>query len=292
MSASWSLTYLQTDLSERALFDTLLPLFDAELTGKLYGYAWADNPADSWNTIKLETREIEWFETPKRAKMIMDAVINEPYGRGILIYPRKNGLICLADSLMQMDGVLNSSRTRRVEWAKILTDKPDPMFGLMPLYMDVLKRLTELAHAEAANIIFERNPAGGATAVHFYKAGELVDEFYAEHLDADETYDNLIELPQHPEIVASLLGGRFAFLLDQPKRWSYGAGEAAVDVYFDGEDLSMTLPEYDAFNLRDSDLYVPFWDETILPLGAVYCFNGKFPKYFLQRYEPPASRLP
>src|SRR5262249_6817848 len=148
--------------------------------------------------------------------------------------------------------------------------------------------LTKHINAEAVNIIFERNPAGGATAVHFYQAGELVDDFYAEHNDADETYENLIELPQHPQIFTSLLGGRFALLLDQPKRSSYDDGEPDIDVYFDGEDLSLYSPAHDTFNLRDSDLYVPFWDETLLPLGAIYCYEGKFPKFFLQRYE---SRL-
>src|SRR5690349_21776948 len=99
MSATWSLTYLQTDLSERALFDLLIPLFDSKLAGKLYGYGRNITRKVPFTT-RLNVREAEWFETPKRAKMIMDGIINEPFGKGILIYPRKNGLICIADSLM------------------------------------------------------------------------------------------------------------------------------------------------------------------------------------------------
>ncbi len=156
--------------------------------------------------------------------------------------------------------------------------------------MDFMKQLTEALSVEAAHLMYGRNPVGHTTGIHFYKSGQLADEYFSEVIDVDPDYKNIVDLPEHPEVLRGILGGRFAFLLDQPKRWSYPiisnpGPEDYGDVYFQGEHIGIQLEEWDVFNLRQSGLYIPFWDENTLPLGAVYCLNGELPDYFLRRYE-------
>jgi hypothetical protein len=282
MSAQWSLTYLQTRIPERDLFETVANLFNLELDGQLYGYERDRDPYLPTAFVKLDKAVAEWFENSKRAKLIFEALLGNPYGSGVLIYPQKNGLLTIADSVIHTNDTDFCGRTRRVE---LMAEPLDPQFYSLFKYMSFLKRLTETLDIEAAHIMYERNPAGRVTGIHFYKTGQLVDEYFAESVEADPDYENVIDLPEHPEVMREILGGRFAFLVDQPKRWSLD-DEEYEDVYFEAEHLGKArdFPEFDVFNLRDSDLYVPFWDETMLPLGAVYCLNGELPDYFLKTH--------
>jgi hypothetical protein len=286
MSATWSLTYLQTSISERELFEVVAKLFALELNGELYGIERDHDPYLPITFVKLKNAIVEWFDDPTRAKMIFDALLGDRYGSGVLIYPQKNGLLTIADSVLYTNDIDSSGRTRRTE---LIAENPDPQFYSLFKYMGFLRQLTENLAGEAAHLMYERNPAGHVTGIPFYKAGQLVDEYFAEQVDADPAYENMIDLPQHPEVLREILGGRFAFLLDQPKRWPYPINsndeEDYDDVYFQGEHIGMHLAEWDIFNLRQSDLYVPFWDEHMLPLGAVYCLNGELPDYFLKRHE-------
>lgn len=283
MSATWSLTYLQTNLAEQALFQTLVKLFHADLKGKLYGWDSLDAPSLDWKPVRLEETVVEWFDTPERARMITDALIRERMANGMLLYPQHNGLFTIADSVIQLGDIYNCARARRAELAERLKQHPDPDAERLFHHMQFLNHLTGAAEAEAAHIFYERNPAGGLTGVHFYRDGQFVDEFYAKYLDGDD-HVPLIELPQHPEILGTLLGKRFAFLLNQPVRWNYDDGEDEVDVYFDAEYIGLSRPDHDPFGMCASDLYVPFWEEDMLPIGAIYEHNKEFPQFFLSRY--------
>jgi hypothetical protein len=280
MSAAWSLTYLQTTISERDLFEVITKLFALNLDSKLYGYERGRDPYLPTAFVKLEKAIAEWFEDSKRAKLIFDALLGDPYGSGVLIYPRKNGMLTIADSVIHSNDTDLCGRTYRV---KLLAENPDPQFYSLFKYMDFLKQLTEILNVEAAHLMYERNPGGKVTGIHFYKAGQLIDEYFAESDDADLGYEKVIDLPQHPEVMREILGGRFAFLLDQPKHWSMD-GKEYEDIYFEAEHIGMDIPEYDFFNMRESDLYVPFWNESMLPLAAVYCLNGNLPKHFLRSH--------
>ncbi len=287
MSATWSLTYLQTSVSERELFEVVARLFARELDGELYGMERDRDPYLPMTFVKLEKTIVEWFDNPKRAKMIFDALLGDRYGKGVLIYSQKDGLLTIADSVIYTNDIDCSGRTRRAE---LIAENYDPQFYSLFQYMDFMRQLTETLSVEAAHLMYERNPVGHATGIHFYKAGQLVDEYFSELIDVDSDHKNIVDLPEHPEVLREILGGRFAFLLDQPKRWSYPINsndeeEDYDDVYFQGEHIGIHLAEWDIFNLRQSDLYVPFWNENTLPLGAAYCLNGELPDYFLRRYE-------
>ncbi len=279
MSATWSLTYLETDIAERELFDNVVEVFQRELGGKLYSL---DSAAGKIVPIKLNEPIVEWFTDEKRARIIADSH-HERYCVGILTYGPRNGLYVLVDTVMASTDVLMSGRMRREELKYHLREKPDPV-GEMPLYyMHFLTEVTAALKSQAAHIMFERNPAGRATSIHFYDAGVMVEDYYYEHIEA--VGSQLIELPNNPERLGQLLGERFAFLKKQPRM--HGSGDDEYAAYFDGEDLSPTMrgSEWDVFGLKDSDLFVPFWEEKALPLGAVYCLKEPLPDYFLKRYE-------
>lgn len=129
--------------------------------------------------------------------------------------------------------------------------------------------------------MFERNPAGRATSVHFYDTGQLVDDYYYEHVEAIGNI--MFEYVQHPRRVGEILGGRFAFLSKQPISHTSSIDNEEYIEFFDGEDL---LPDKgsDLFSLNQTDLYVPFWENESLPFGAIYSLEEPFPDHFLKQH--------
>jgi hypothetical protein len=280
MSAMWSLTYFKAIASEREFFDAVVETFRAELDGKLYGLDWS-NLQDS-AIVNLKSTFVEWFDSPKRARLITDSHLLERLCHGVLVFPAQNGLITIADTVIQIGDIYSSGRTRRSELAAHLIERPDPHAESLFQFIRFLSRLTGLWNTQAVHLMFERNPATRTTATHFYDSGQLVDDYCYENIECEDRFE--VELPLHPELIRQILDGRFAFLSEQPKHRQFD--DDTVEVYFDGEDLGRLRndPDWDVFNLRTSDLYVPFWDENNLPLGAVYSLHDELPDFFLQRY--------
>jgi len=70
MSAQWSLTYLQTNMSVKELFETVTKAFLIEIDGQLYDI---ENQGDSYVDVKTSKATIEIFSDPSRAKLIVDS---------------------------------------------------------------------------------------------------------------------------------------------------------------------------------------------------------------------------
>jgi len=164
-----------------------------------------------------------------------------------------------------------------------MTQKPNHFSNSLFLYISFLRHITKALNSQAVHIMFERNPAGRNTGIHFYDCGQLVDDYFFENIECEDRYC-LIELPQKPAFIREVLDGRFAFLSDQPRTRLYD-DLFSTDVYFEGEDLSENDPIHDIFNVRASRLYVPFWDESSQAFGAIYCPTKELPSHFLARYQ-------
>lgn len=282
MSAFWSITYLEAPVSERDLFDLIVSVFRSHLHDRLYTL---ESRGDQIVPVKLDDQlYVEWFDDPKRARMIADSCLVERFSQGVLIYPASGGLHILVDSVIQLNHLADSGRTRRDELLERLKLNPDPDSETLFHFTDYLQHITRTLTAPAAHIMFERNPAGRITGVNLYDSGQLFDHYYVENIEAIGEY-GLVELPQNPAHVRRLMNGRFGFLLDQPRAREFD--DEISEVYFDGEDLWMydKFPGWDVFNIRAANLAVPFWDDAPLPLGAVYCLKDDLPDYFLKRYE-------
>src|SRR5262245_52351595 len=125
MSATWSLTYLSTPISERELFEILTTLFRLELDGNLYVIDLFRDPYPPMSFVKLEPAIAEWFDNPNRARLIADALLGGVHAGGILIYPRNNGLLTVADSVIHSNDIDSCGRTRRAE---LISENADPQF--------------------------------------------------------------------------------------------------------------------------------------------------------------------
>jgi len=282
MSATWSLTYLETTMEERALLDIVVEIFKRELEGKLYGLEWVERELVP---VKLNEPIVERFTDKNRARMIAGSHY-EGYSTGVLAYPPQKGLHVLVDTVIASTDVISSGRMRREELKYHLQEKPAPDMEAVFHYMHFLDEVTATMLCQAAHIMFSRNPAGRCTSVHLYATGRIVEDYYYENIEAMGS--QLIELPKNPERLGQLLGGRFEFLRRQPMMRRLL--DDVFVAYFDGEDLSPTRStRWEIFGLEDSDLFVPFWEENMLPVGAVYCLKEPLPDYFLKRYDNPAN---
>lgn len=283
MSALWSLTFVKTTSPIQGVFDKVKESFLLELDDKLYDSVRKDG---TWLDVKTSKAITEVFRDHLRAQMIEDSLLRERYNRGVLIYPKQNGLFVLADSVIHLGHIYQSGSERRAELKKDIMQKPDKDAEALFLYMNFLRRLSKRLDAEMVHIMFERNPATRCTSIHMYHSGQFVDGYFCENIECEGRY-GLVELPQKPDRITELLDGRVAFLTDQPRTHKYDT-DFSKDVYFDGEDLSGYLddPKWDIFNVRDSMLHVPFWEEEpLLPYGAVYCSIKQLPDYFLEKYK-------
>ena len=132
------------------------------------------------------------------------------------------------------------------------------------------------------------NPAGFATAIHFYDLGQHIDNYYTEDIQSDS---NLTELPQKPNEVTRILNGRFSFLLRQPRVQVYDDGTSA-EVYFsverhfpeNRENRYQLGDKPDLFEIRRSRLYVPSWDHDPHPFGVVYCPGNELPEWLYEKH--------
>lgn len=280
MSAQWSLTYLRTDASVEELFETVVNAFLLEIDDQLYDLEYRNS---SYVDVKTSRAIIEKFHDATRSRIIVDSCQLEWYNRGVIVYPRKEGLFTLVDTVIHIGNIAASARSRREELAKDLVQKPDHFSNSLFLYISFLSHLTKSLNVQAIHIMFERNPAGSTTSVHCYDRGKLEDDFFFENIACDGRY-GLIELPQKPAFVRHMIDGRFAFLVDQPKIRQYDE-QFSVEAYFDGEDLHVNDPDWDVLNVRASRLYVPSWDEASQPFGAIYCPTKELPAHFLARYQ-------
>lgn len=270
MSADWSLTYLKTDASLDAVFDSVVSAFYATLANRLYE---TESHNGEYVNIKLETMIVEKFDDAVRAQIIVDSLILEFITRGIILYPQMYGLYTMADSVNVFD-TLYAGRERRSE----LVNRSEEWQSIL-LFMNFIANVTQRLKADASHILHSRTPAGTATGVHFFRSGEFIDDYYWEEIEGT---DGKVELPQKPDELHKLLDGRFAFLTLQPQiDYLYNA-EETFERYFVGEDLA-TTEVGDIFKLRASNLYVPFWDEHAKPFGAVYCPTKDFPSYLERR---------
>ncbi len=280
MSAQWSLTYLRTDTPVEELFETVVKAFLLEIDDQLYDL---DNQNPSYGVVKTSRAIIEKFRDPTRSRIIVDSCQLEWYNRGVIVYPRKDNLFTLVDTVIHIGNIADSARSRRETLAKDLAQKPDHFSNSLFLYISFLSRLTKSLNAQAIHIMFERNPAGRTTSVHCYDRGKLEDDFFFENIECEDRY-GLIELPQKSAFVQHIINGRFAFLVNQPKIRQLDE-QFSIEAYFDGEDLHVNDPDWDVLNVRASRLYVPFWDENSQPFGAIYCPTKELPDYFLARYQ-------
>ncbi|MEQ8676237.1 MAG: hypothetical protein RLP44_19610 [Aggregatilineales bacterium] len=280
MSANWSIAYFEKSISDDAFFKAVQEAFRQFLEGKLYGLKWDDN--QELVPFQLDDSTTEQFSGDvKRARLIQDALITELLGHGILHYPQRNNLHVIVDSIIRLD-VYSSGRIRREELKRQLEAKPDPMSEVLFHMMDFLRYLTQILECQSAHVMFDHNPAGNATGVHLYDSGTFVDDYYYENLEG--VGSEMVERIQSPQQVETFLNGRFAFLNQLPviKRDSIDGNDDVY--YFDGEDLSSNrLSEH--FGVNQTDLYVPFWEENTLPIGAIYALKGPLPDYFLNRYD-------
>ncbi|MBN1310685.1 MAG: hypothetical protein JXB30_04630, partial [Anaerolineae bacterium] len=247
MSATWSLTYLKTKTSIRDVFSAVVDAFRAEVDDKLYDI---ESRGSAIVDVKASKAVVEEFSDTKRARIIVDSCQVEWYNRGVIVYPEQNGLFTLTDTVIHLGNIYESGRSRRVKLAQATAHKPDPYATSLFLFIAFLNRLTEMLDAQAVHIMFERNPAGRATGVHFHDRGQLVDDYYCEDIECEGHY-GLIDLPEKPEQIKRLLDGRFGFLAEQPKLQQYDE-EYPKESYFDGEDLSSRYhdPKWDVFNVR------------------------------------------
>lgn len=279
MSANWSIVYFEKSITDDAFFKAVQEAFALNLEGKLYGVEYDDNR--KLVSFRLGDSITEQFNgDAKRARLVQDGLINALYGHGILHYPQRNNLHVIADSIIRLD-VLLSGRMRRDELKHKLKTKPDPSSEIIFCMMDFLRQLTQALKCHAVHIMFERNPAGQVTSVHLYDSGELVDDYYYENLEAVST--QLIEYPLTSQF-KTLLNGRFSFLTELPFIYCSPNDDDNYVQYFEGEDLPLNRRS-DHFGLNSTDLYVPFWEDDTLPIGAIYCLEKPFPDYFLERYD-------
>lgn len=280
MSALWSITYLKTTASLRELFDAVVTAFLQEIDDQLYDI---ESQGESYVDVKTGKAVIEEFSDPVRARLIVDSCQVEWINRGVIVYPDKNGLFTITDTINHLGNVYDAGRARRTELTNEMNQATNHFSVSLFLYINFLSNLTELLNAEAAHIMYERNPATRATAVHFYEAGQFIDDYYYDTLDYMGE-DGLIELPEKPDHIEKILDGRFQFLLGLPKIHQYEDWEPE-SIYFDGEHLSIHNATYDVLNVRNSQLYVPFWDDQAIPFGAVYCPKKALPNSFIERYK-------
>ncbi len=280
MSANWSLVYVEASISDEAFFEAVQEAFQSTLENKLYGLRSGDD--GKMESFLLEDSITEHFgDDRKRARIVQDGLTSELYGHGILHFPQRNNLHVIADSIVRLH-VYYSGRMRRDELKRKLEAKPDPSFEIIFHMMDFLRQLTKALNCHAVHVMFERNPATRATGVHLYDAGELIDDYYYENLEAVST--ELIEHLLSPHRVETLLGGRFACLTKVPIVVRSPIDGKDYVYYFDGKDLPSPKGA-DNFGLKLTDLYVPFWEDDALPINAIYCLEKPFHDYFLARYD-------
>lgn len=262
MSAHWSVVYLEAKHSERDVFDAMVEAFRSELDAPLHHY---------W---KLEPMIAEWGAVPPPA--VKGELPYDPWyepTRYVLLNSVKNGLMTLETSFLDDEDLVCGSRQHLKQLA-FDAIKPNAITQPLLAYSRFLNTLTKTLNVQAAHLMFFRNPAIRATSVHFHDKGELVDVYHVE--DADGEFHN-VEVPKR--IVADMfLGGRFAFLGDQPKPHPDrdDLEDELKDVeyfnvtYFDGEDL-LTLQDGhpDIHNLQASQLPIPFSDLTCV--GSIQC---------------------
>ncbi len=280
MSANWSIVYFENSITDEAFFKAAQESFRLALEGKLYGLKYNDN--QELVPFKLGRAIVEQFNgDSKRARLIQDGLMSELYGHGILHYPQRNNLHVIADSIVRLNVYL-SGRIRRKDLRVELEEKPDPSSEVLFHMMNFIGHLTQTINCQAAHIMFERNPAGRGTGVHLYDSGVLVDDYYYENIEA--VGSELIEIIQKPDQVKGLLSGRFEFLTQFPIVRHDLVDSHPYVRYFDGEDLSPNR-DYVRSDPNQTDLYVPFWEEDSLPIGAIYCLERPLPDDFLKRYK-------
>jgi hypothetical protein len=277
MSANWSITYVEKTITDDEFFKAMQEAFRINLEDKLYGLRWADN--QELEPFKLGESIHERFSDSKRAKLLLDGLMNELYGHGILHFPQRNSLHVIVDSIIRLNIYL-SGRLRREELKTRLQSQSDPIDEVVFHFMNFLQHLTKTLQCHAVHVMFERNPATRATSVHFYDSGEFVDSYYYENIESIGS--EMIERIQNPERIERMLNGRFAFLNNQPVVQQINNEDYFV--YFDGEYLPPNRGS-DSFAINQTDVYVPLWEENTLPIGAIYCLEKEFPNHFLQRYS-------
>lgn len=280
MSAQWSLTYLNTSMPIDMLFDQLTKIFQQTIVGRLHHTLWLSGNEE----IRLDSVVAEKFQESQRAKLIFESCEVGVYNRGVILYPQREGLFTVYDSVNLLDAVWMANRSERERLLAEKTSNSEAPIHPLILYEAFLCRLTKSLSCDAIHVLFERNPAGRSTSVRFFGDGKLRDDFCHSYIDGGEW--ELLEMPQHPQVVRTVLNGRFAFLLDQPKRYISPIDHEEYKEYFDGQHLKPNTPEWDVFDIQAQHLYVPFWYDDFIPYGAVYCPAKELPSHLLDRYKP------
>jgi hypothetical protein len=270
------------------LFEAVKEAFFSVVADNFYCYTYPDGYTEPGvvkkcrNPTILDNDDVYsgLFETGKYYKTLVEDGLfygSLGTGNGIIIYPKKNNLYTVADTIHSLQDILYSGRTEREKVKAEITSnrelgKEEWLLDTMGLFVGVqfLSKISESLGAELVHILYERNPAADATSIHFFQHGSLVDDYFCARIGGE---CEIIEVPENADVIKAILDGRFSFLLDQPRTVHYKSDDFDETwlTCFEGEDIA-----------NIDNLHVPFWEnekspprqipeeDMLQPYGAIY----------------------
>ena len=144
MGFQLSITYIQSGFSAEALYEAVIAAFKSEIENNLFCLDYTN-----FTTYKkCGPLTTERFLGPARAAFVTESILSS-YNRGVVIYPKRNGLFTIVDSLIHEADIIQANRTHLPELYAVLQRKPEAIEYIdLQAYMNFLLELSRILRAE------------------------------------------------------------------------------------------------------------------------------------------------